>query len=956
MTPSRIRVDAAVRAEPPLAGTGRRGDPLRREIKLLGALLGEVVTEQEGVDLFRLVERSRRRAIAARAGESAQRAALEREIADIDTPRAVVVARAFTLYFQLVNLAEERHRVRIRSGRLRRARGAPLGDSLAGTAAGLRGTADDETISALVARLRIHPVLTAHPTESRRRTQLLALRRVAVHLARVDDPRLTPDEDREIRRRLREEITLLWRTAEHRAVAPSPLDEVRAALAFFDATLFRLVPTLYRALEDGLTAGRRTDATGAAGGFERSRADLLEPPRSPAFMRWGSWIGSDRDGNPAVTAEVTAHTLRIQADHVLRGYEAVATRLQQAIAVRVSPDRVAASIRRRLSMDADALPDLGRQLDRRFPEEPYRQRLGFIAERLRRTRAALTGTRGPVAGGYTAADELAAELAELADALVADGLPRVAWGEVQDLRWQVATFGFHFAGLEIRQHAAVHRASIRALDAGTAGHGTGGDGTAGHGTPLDGGSLELAPGVSLEEVLATFQMIPKVQERFGTAALERYIISFTTGPDDVLAVLRLAEHAAPGSSAQLDVVPLFESADALESAGGILEALLDQPAYRDHLAGRGNRQEVMLGYSDSNKESGYLAANWLLFRAQAALVEVARRRGVELTLFHGRGGGIGRGGGRTDRAVLGQAPGSIDGRLKVTEQGEVITAHYADPALARRHLERVAGAVLVASIRDATTNPDPERERERITLMEDLAARAKRAYRALVYDDPEFAAFFRRITPIDELAGLRFGSRPAARPQAAAVDGGGPPPPPPIDDLRAIPWVFAWSQARVDLPGWYGLGSALEQAAREHGPDLWDRLATQYEEWPFLMAVIDNSEFSLARADMTVATRYASLATAVGDAGRWATIVAEYDRTVQAVLRITGRSNLLDGLPAIQRAITVRNPYVDALSELQVQGLEALRHRDISPERESALRDLVQLTVSGIAAGLQTTG
>ncbi len=956
MTPASVRVDAAIRAEPPLAGGGHARDPLRREIKLLGAILGQVITEQEGIDVFRLVERTRRRAIAARAGDPEQRVELERELGALDVVRATLVARAFALYFQLANLAEERHRVRLRAARLRRARGAPLADSLAGMTAGLGGSLDEDGLRAVVAGLRVHPVLTAHPTEARRRTLLLALRRVAGHIARLDDPRLTPDEDRDLRRRLREEITLLWRTAEHRSASPSPLDEVRAALAFFDATLFRLVPVLCRALEDGLAVAR-----GGRSAAERGRGDPATPPTAPAFLRWGSWIGGDRDGNPTVTAEVTAHALRIQADHVLRGYEAVATRLQQTIAAQVPPGRVGDGLRARLAADVADLPDLARQLVRRFPDEPYRQRLGFVAERLRRTRAVLTTPDGAPApdrraarasrattGAYPTAADFAVELAELADALVHDGLARVAWGEVQDLRWQVETFGFHLASLEVRQHAAVHRRAVRALA---------------EGAP---GATELAPGVSLDEVLATFRAIPALRARFGSQAIERYVISFTSTTRDVLDVLDLAERAAPGSGAGIDVVPLFESADALERAGTILDELLADPRYRAHVAGRGDRQEVMLGYSDSNKESGYLTANWLLHGAQAALVDVARQHGVELTLFHGRGGGIGRGGGRTDRAVLGQAPGSIDGRLKVTEQGEVITAHYADPALARRHLERVTGAVLVATVRDRTATPVPDDGRA--ALLSELAARARRAYRALVYEDPGFAAFFRRITPIDELAGLRFGSRPAARPRAGAggrtqqatghgaIDG--PPEAPPIDDLRAIPWVFAWSQARIDLPGWYGLGTAIDGLAADEGPAVYERLAHLYERWPFLTAILDNSEFSLARADMAVAARYATLATEPGDDVRWAAIAAEYERTVAAILRVTGRDSLLDGLPAIQRAIAVRNPYVDTLSEIQVAGLLALRAGPGSATGadRTALRDLVHVTVSGIAAGLQTTG
>ncbi len=397
----------------------------------------------------------------------------------------------------------------------------------------------------------------------------------------------------------------------------------------------------------------------------------------------------------------------------------------------------------------------------------------------------------------------------------------------------------------------------------------------------------------------------------------------------------------------LDVVPLFETTEALDAAGPILEALLRDPAYRAHLAERGDRQEAMLGYSDSNKESGFLAAAWMLHRAQESLIAVARAEGIELTLFHGRGGAIGRGGGPTNRAILGQAPGSVDGRLKLTEQGEVIAANYSDPVIARRHLEQVTAAVLLAST--------PEHDARLAAavavgrpIMDELAATSREAYRALVHDDPGFASFFRDVTPIAELSDLRLGSRPAARGRSEGA--------PSIDSLRAIPWTFAWSQARINLPGWYGLGTALERYRTVHGEAGLDAVARLARDWPFLRSLVDNAEMSLAKADMGVARLYAALAHGEGDAGRWATIETEFHRTVAMLRRITGRDRLLDDAPVLQRSIALRNPYVDSLSELQVRLLARLRElpRD-DPERGRVLR-LVQLTVNGVAAGLQNTG
>jgi phosphoenolpyruvate carboxylase len=952
--------NVAVRAEPASIGTAGARDQLALEVRLLGSLLGQVIAEQAGRDLLDLVEVIRRTTIRLRKeDDAAERESLAATLGGLDIDRAEVVIRAFSLYFRLVNLAEERDRVRADRRRERASRDRPLPDTLAGSVAGLgegggatggraRGRpgaaspSDSDEMRGLLSRLRIMPVLTAHPTEARRRTVLLALRRVDRLLARLADPDLPLVEDRDLRRRLREEITLLWRTADLRSVAPSPLDEVRTALAFFDETLFGAVPRVLRAADAALAAAGSEMAGVGPDEATDAGATGTRSPWVPAFLRWGSWIGGDRDGNPAVTAEVTERTLRIHADHVLRGYEAVARRLAQTVAASVPRGAANRPLTKRLARDAEFLPELDRQLHRRYPDEPYRQRFGFIAERVRRTRAFLTGQQAPLTGRYESAAELHAELVEVQDALVGEGLARIAWGEVQEFRWQLETFGFHLASLEIRQHSAVHAAALAAAAAG--------DGQA--------ASADLAPGVTAAEVLETFRTIGAVQAKFGPSAAERYVVSFTSSPADIRAVLDLAEAAGLGAgddaAVPLDVVPLFEDAATLERAGEVLDAILSDPRYREHVRRRGDRQEVMLGYSDSNKESGYLAANWLLHRAQTKLVGAAAGYNVELTLFHGRGGAIGRGGGPANRAILGLAPGALDGRLKLTEQGEVIAGNYADPGIALRHLERLAAATLTAS----TTGHAAALDRQEAIggpILGELAATSRDAYRTFVVDDPEFVSFFRLVTPIDEISTLRLGSRPAARGRTA---GGGPGEGSEvrIADLRAIPWVFAWSQARIDLPGWFGLGAALEAFGGSRGDEGVRELARLYRSWPFFASLLDNAELALARADIGVARQYAALATGDEHAARWATIETEHRRTVTWLARITGRERLLDDEPELRRRMILRDPYVDSLSALQVMLLGRLRaSRSGDPERDRLLR-LVQLTVNGIAAGLQATG
>lgn len=904
------RCDPA-RAEPKTIGSAGSRGVLQREVRLLGALLGQVIVEQAGVDAFDIVEATRQRAITARRSSTDARVSLDVTTLEPQTLEAVV--RAFGLYFQLVNLAERRARVRVRARMARSTRGTSEG---AAVREALRGAARESGgARSVLEQLSVALVLTAHPTEARRRTVLVALRRVAGLLGQFDDPRLTPSADRELRRRLREEISLLWQTAEIRSGAPGPLDEVRTAMVVFDETLYRLAPRLYRAVERA-----------AAPRSPRRRDPDLDPPLTPAFLRFGSWVGGDRDGHPDVTAEVTEAAMRIQADHVLRGHEAVATRLAQTLSVKLGAARVPETLRQHLADDANVFPDLDRSLRERFPDEPFRQRLAFMAERLRRTRARLTEQRASTTGAYRDAAGLLTELRQIQEALLAVGLARPAWGEVQDFRWQVETFGFHLAALEVRQHAAVH---ARRLD---------GPGT--YPAGLDDG-----------EVDRVVRAVRRIQDRFGEAALTRYVVSFAERPADATNVLAIAAGAAsdPSSYPALDVVPLLESSAALRSAGDILQGLLSDDRYRAHLRSRGDRQEVMLGYSDSNKEMGFLTANWLLHGAQAALVAAARQHGVALTLFHGRGGAIGRGGGALERALLGQPPGSIELRLKVTEQGEVVASRYADAETAMEHLETVTAATIAASSAVHGNALEAAIEAGQ-AAMDELAATAGAVYRALIVDDQDFAGFFARMTPIGEISALRLGSRPASRTQGANRTGVVA-----LESLRAIPWVFAWSQARVELPGWFGVGTALEAWERVHGEPGVGRLRELYRAWPFLGAVLDLASTSAASADIPLARRYASLATAPGDAERWRVIEEEHARATAALGRLIGD----EARHETTASARLRAPYVDTLSVAQVELLAELRRREAAdPDHPDVdhLRRLVRLTISGLAAALQGTG
>ena len=900
---------------PAAAGTRQRDEmpaPLRRDVRVLGGILGRVLEEDGGPGLLADVERLRRATIALRSGGGDRQAvqAVVDLVAGFDLDRAEAVARAFTVYFQLVNLAEEHHRARTLRERSRGG-DAPVRESLAAAVAEVRATAGEAGLRALLERLEVAPVLTAHPTEARRRAVVDALGRISEQVERLDDPRLSASQEAEVRRRLAEEVTALWRTAQLRRERPTPLDEVRAVMAVFDQTLFRLTPALYRELDLALQG----EAAGTG------------PPGFRPFLRWGSWVGGDRDGNPAVTAEVTTAALEVQADHVLRGLETAVGRVGRALTCSAATTPPSAALAASLAADEAAFPEVAAALRRRAPDEPHRRKLALVAERLRATRQGSNG-------GYPDAAACEADLRLLQASLAAAGAARLAYGELQGLVWQVATFGFHLASLEVRQHAGVHAAAIAELAPDAAGDPAALDRLATGGWPA--GVAPRSPVAA--EALSTLRAMAALQARYGGDACRRYVVSFSRSAADLAAVRALARLAVPDGSLAVDVVPLFETRADLAAARGVLDGFLALPGVAAWLDGRGRRLEVMLGYSDSAKDAGYLAANVALYRAQGELAAWAGERGIDLQLFHGRGGALGRGGGPASRAIRGQAPGSVAGRFKVTEQGEVVFARYGNPAIGRRHLEQVAGAVLVAST--------PARQRELaaaearfLPAAERMAAASEAAWRDLV-EREGFAEFFARTSPLEELGLLPLGSRPARR------GGSGD-----LASLRAIPWVFAWTQNRCNLPGWYGLGTGLAVLADEPGG--LDRLRAMQAGWPFFASLLENAEMSLAKADPLIAGRYLDLG---GRPDLVAAIREEYRRTRALVLRVNGSSRLLQRRPVLRQAVDLRNPYVDALSFLQVRFLSELRDGIAGDAERARVRDLVLLTVNGVAAGLQNTG
>jgi phosphoenolpyruvate carboxylase len=880
--------------------------PLRRDVRLLGRLLGEVIIEQQGQALFELEEQVRHLAIQRRRGPKPGRRAVAAELAallqKLPLEQAEPVLRAFSVYFQLVNLAEQHHRIRRTRAHASDPEASPQRGSLEAAFQTLKdaGTSAERVREALRA-MSVTLTLTAHPTQAARRTLLEKLYRIQQLLEERDRCSLTPQEMADNLESIREEITALWQSDELRRMKPSVGDEVKNVLWYVEEVI-----------ADQLA--RLPEATAWA--FERIYGEPLGPLPSP--VRLHSWVGGDMDGNPLVTPEVLADTLRAHRARglrmLLRDVEALGISLSQSDRHAPMPEELRAS----LEQDGAEIPTVAKQQGPRTAGEPWRRKLRFMEARLRLSlqyvegqRAGSTEPMAPAAYRSPAAFRKDLELVERT--LQQVKAARAGLRHVRRVLERVRVMGFHLVELEFRAPAEDALSAAASLDGGPA--------------PSEGGA----------RLLAVLQRVREAQSESGEEACRTFILSMASTADDVLAAFRCARHAglwdAERGCATVDIVPLFEQLGALDEGPQVLRALFAEPTYRRHLHARGV-QEVMVGYSDSGKEVGLLAAAAALHRAQVALTRVAKEEGVPLRLFHGRGESVARGGGPAQQAILALPPGSLMGGYKATEQGEALDHKYARPELARRTLELVLGGVLLHGL-DAQPRPSTEDE----TIFRDafnlLAETGRREYRALVWEDPRFVELFTAATPVEEISALPIGSRPSKR------KAGG------LESLRAIPWVFAWTQNRAILPGWYGVGSALERfGERPEGLALLKRM---YREWPFFRTVLDNVTMVLAKSDMTIASRYATLAP---DATRplWRRIRAEHSRTRRWVKRITGEARLLDHQPQLQRSIALRNPYVDPMSFLQVELLR--RKRQGEPECDRPLL----LTLNGIAAGMRNTG
>jgi phosphoenolpyruvate carboxylase len=896
------------------------GDPLRDQVRLLGQILGETVAELHGPAALDLVEGTRRAAVALRQGSlPGGREKFAETVASRSLEELELLASAFTDFFLLINAAEEQHRIRVLRDRDRP--GSPPDGSIAAAAREMHAAgATAEEVQALLDRLLVMPVLTAHPTEARRRTVIDHAADASAALERLDDPRTGARERARVLEGLREAVAALACTRKSRTSRPSPLDEVRAGLQVFERTLLDVVPEVYRELEDALAAAW----PGAA--F-----------RVGPFLRFGTWIGGDRDGNPFVTAEVTRAALDRQRALAIRRLTADAAALWRGLSASIAgaPDDVVAELTASIEADRGRMDGGATPLRTLHAAELWREKIGFVAARLEAARLRSEGA-------YPDARAYLADLQMLDRTLRAAGLGRLADGRLRDARRRAEVFGFHLATLDLRQHSEVHERAVAEI--------LGQGGTDGYlgladerrvsllGELLSRAALPAVDRTRLSpearEAVEALEVVGRARRDSGPEACERYVVSFTHSPSDLLEVLLLAR-AARLAPDELRPVPLLEQLADLEAAGAIARKALGIGPLR---AALGNELEVMLGYSDSGKEVGYVASQAALHRAQLALAQVAEEEGVVLTVFHGRGGAVGRGGGPANRAIRSQPRAALRGRFRLTEQGETVAARYGRAEIARRDLEQMVNAVLVASVGPAgSAAADASLERERI--LEEGAAAARAAYRRLVDDPDRLTRYALAATPMEQVPELRLASRPASR--------GGKPG---LEALRAIPWVFSWNQSRHGIPGWFGLGTALEAIAAAHGLE---RSRELYRDWPFLRGVVDNARLAITQADMDVASHYARLASP-GDRAVFDVIGEEHGRTVRAILDVTGDPSLMSPWPAVGQAAARRNPYVDVLSHVQVELLGRLRRAE-GPERER-VREALRFTVNGIAAGLQTLG
>lgn len=944
----------------PIQSEHEKLKPLREDVKFLGRILGEVLIAQEGKAIYDLEEEIRKCSIGLRKQyDASQETKLLSLIERMTSEKAIKIIRAFTVYFQLTNLAEENHRIRRkRHYALREPREVQ------------KGSVEDafrilhsehislKKLRAFIEDMSIRLVLTAHPTEAQRRSILTKLKRIGLILVEFESHVLSPLEKDERRSEILKEITALWQTDELRRRKQTVIDEVKNSLYYLDEILFDALSSIYRIFERGL---RRV--------YDNKM--LL-----PVFLRFSSWIGADRDGNPHVTHRETVETaLRLQ-EQILDKYIGSIGKLidsfSQSAELAPAPPRLKQS----LETDAREFKKLSREVQFRYLEEPFRAKLIFMERKLKESlyRVRKHIQRFPKKPSipqkwpfYAGAAELISDLEILRESLLDVRAQVLVERELDPFLMQVRLFGFSFVPLELREHRDSIRQAVGELmsclrpEAGAftklseqekQDRITAEIVNAPLGLPDD---KELGP--RTREVLATLQEAHQMRQTIGVKAADTYILSMTEEPSDILGLLWLAQISglvdiSRDAKNDFEIVPLFETIEVLRRAPELMETLYRNEAYRIYLASRARRQQIMLGYSDSNKDGGFVTSNWELYKAQKRLSSQAGREGIKIQFFHGRGGTIGRGGGPMNQAILSQPRGTVQGRLKITEQGEMIYSKYGNPWIAERNLELVVSAVMTASLSkkfSRVSSKEPLWE----NIMEILSDTAHHAYRSLVYDDAEFIDYFRQATPIQEISRHRIGSRPASREakkEAAQIRS--------IETLRAIPWVFAWMQSRNTLPGWFGFGSAYRAFTKSFAKKGERQLRLMYRNWPFFRAMIDLLEMSMAKADLAIARQYANMVQSRELRERiFGRIEEEFRLTRLAVLELSGQEELLESNYALQNSIRLRNPYVDPLSYFQIACLKKLRNGKRTAKEERALLErAVFLSINGIAHGLRNTG
>jgi phosphoenolpyruvate carboxylase len=906
--------------------------PLREDIRLLGRILGDTVREQRGAAAFDTVERIRQSSIRFRRDEDgAAREELERTLNSLPRSEAIAIIRAFGFFSHLANIAEDQHHIR-RNRTHAFAPSAPREGTMAHALEQVRiAHVSPDRLRHFFAEAMVVPVLTAHPTEVRRKSMIDREMEVADLLAERDLHPLTDEELAANEAALRRAVLTLWQTNLLRRTRLQVTDEVNNGLAYYDYTFLKELPHFYADLEAELTAWGAGSAP------------------VPSFLRLGSWIGGDRDGNPFVNDTVLRDALRLQSAKALRHYLAELRLLGSELSldsrlVEVSPT---------LAELAARSPD--RSAFRRY--EPYRRAITGIYARLAATARALEHgdpLQAPVGSAppYADSDELLADLSIVANSLVANGSELLAKGRLRDLRRAVDVFGFHLAAIDLRQNSDVHQRVVGELleqaQPGTNYLALGEDqrirlllAELATTRPLASPFMTYSNETAGE--LAIVRATAEAHRRYGPASVPHYVISMATNVSDVLEVGVLLKEAGllhpREGKLDLDIVPLFETIEDLRNSSEVMDALLGTPEYMRFLESRGRIQEVMLGYSDSNKDGGFLTSGWELYKAEIGLVEVFRRHDVGIRLFHGRGGSVGRGGGPSYQAILAQPPGAVQGAIRITEQGEVIASKYSNPELGRRNLETLAAATLEATLlRAEAAAPRPEY----LDLMERLSGDAFRAYRSLVYETEGFVRFFRESTVIGEIANLNIGSRPASRKASEK-----------IEDLRAIPWVFSWAQMRLMLPGWYGFGSAVASWLEAEPATGMDTLKAMYQEWPFFQMLLSNMDMVLAKSDIAIASRYAELVSDVALRERiFSRLRGEWQASIEALLAIMGQNQLLEGNALLARSIRNRFPYLDPLNHMQIELLRRYRSGDGDEDVVTG----IHLTINGIAAGLRNSG